>query len=42
LEQIRTGMELRRQEIMRSAQAVTSHQDFIDRHSKAPQAAPAD
>jgi tryptophan halogenase len=40
-EQIRTGMELRRQEIMRSAQAVTSHQDFIDRHCKAPQAAPA-
>jgi tryptophan halogenase len=42
LEQIRTGMELRREEILRSAQAVTSHQDFIDRHCKAPQAAPAD
>ena len=41
LEQIRTGMELRRQEILRSAQAVTSHQDFIDRHCKAPQTAPA-
>jgi len=42
LEQIRTGMELRREEIVRSAQAVTSHQDFIDRHCKAPQAARAD
>jgi tryptophan halogenase len=40
LEQICTGMELRREEIMRSAQAVTSHQDFIDRHCKAPQTAP--
>lgn len=37
LEQIRTGMQLRREEIERSAQAVTSHQDFIDRHCKAPQ-----
>lgn len=37
LEQIRTGMKLRREEIERSAQAVTSHQDFIDRHCKAPQ-----
>ncbi|MBW8891128.1 MAG: tryptophan 7-halogenase, partial [Burkholderiales bacterium] len=35
LEQIRTGMDLRREEIVRSAQAVTSHQDFIDRHCKA-------
>ena len=42
LEQIRTGMELRREEIMRSAQAVPSHQDFIDRNCKAPQAEPAD
>jgi len=42
LEQIRTGMELRREEIARSAQAVTSHQDFIDRHCKAPQPAPVD
>jgi tryptophan halogenase len=42
LEQIRTGMELRREEIMRSAQAVTPHQDFIDRPCKAPQTAPAD
>jgi tryptophan halogenase len=42
LEQIRTGMELRREEIMRSAQAVTPHQDFIDRHCKARQTAPAD
>ncbi|QUD90334.1 tryptophan halogenase family protein [Phenylobacterium montanum] len=41
LEQIRKGMELRREEIARSAQAVTSHQDFIDRHCKAPQTAPA-
>jgi tryptophan halogenase len=41
LEQIRTGMELRREEIMRSALAVTSHQEFIDRHCKAPQAGPA-
>ena len=41
LEQIRKGMELRREEIVRSAQAVTSHQDFIDRHCKAPQSAPA-
>ncbi|MCP1469269.1 tryptophan halogenase [Sphingobium sp. OAS761] len=39
LEQIRTGLKLRREEIMRSAQAVTSHQDFIDRHCKAPQKA---
>ena len=39
LEQIRTGMKLRREEIKRSAQVVTSHQDFIDRHCKAPQAA---
>jgi tryptophan halogenase len=35
LEQIRTGMKLRREEIMRSAQAVTSHQDFIARHCAA-------
>ncbi|SFJ37912.1 tryptophan halogenase family protein [Caulobacter sp. UNC279MFTsu5.1] len=35
LEQIRKGMELRREEIVSSAQAVTSHQDFIDRHCKA-------
>lgn len=38
LEQIRKGMELRREEINRSAQEVTSHQDFIDRHCKAPPA----
>ena len=36
LEQIRKGMELRREEIMRSAQEVTSHQDFINRYCKAP------
>ena len=41
LEQIRTGMKLRREEIVRSAQAVVSHQDFIDLYCKAPQAAPA-
>ncbi|HWU12845.1 MAG TPA: tryptophan halogenase family protein [Caulobacter sp.] len=41
LEQIREGMRLRREEILQSAQAVTSHQDFIDRYCKAPQAAPA-
>ena len=35
LEQIRTGMKLRREEIMRSAQGVTSHQDFIARHCAA-------
>lgn len=38
LEQIREGMRLRREEILQSAQAVTSHQDFIDRYCKAPQA----
>jgi len=42
LEQIRTGMKLRREEITRSAQAVTSHQDFIDRHCRAAQTAPTD
>ena len=36
LEQIRTGMKLRREEIVRSAQAVTSHQDFIERHCATP------
>jgi tryptophan halogenase len=36
LDQIRKGMDLRREEIIRSAQAVPSHQDFIDRHCKAP------
>ncbi len=36
LEQIRNGMKLRREEIMRSAQAVGSHQDFIARHCAAP------
>jgi len=36
LEQIRTGMKLRREEIVRSAQEVTSHQDFIERHCAAP------
>lgn len=41
LDQIRTGMKLRREEIMRSAQAVTSHQDFINSHCKAHQMAPA-
>lgn len=35
LEQIKKGMDLRRDEIRRSAQAVMSHQDFIDRHCKA-------
>jgi tryptophan halogenase len=35
LEQIRTGMKLRREEIMRSAQSVPSHQDFIERHCRA-------
>ncbi|MGR4863594.1 tryptophan halogenase family protein [Caulobacter sp. LARHSG274] len=35
LEQIRTGMDLRREEIMSSAQAVSSHQDFINSHCKA-------
>jgi tryptophan halogenase len=35
LEQIRTGMKLRREEIMRSAQAVPSHQQFIERHCAA-------
>jgi len=35
LEQIRTGMQLRREEIVRSAQQVPSHRDFIDRHCKA-------
>lgn len=39
LEQIRTGMKLRREEILRSAQEVSSHQDFIDGHCKAPQMA---
>jgi tryptophan halogenase len=37
LEQIRTGMKLRREEIVRSAQAVTSHEDFIARHCAAPE-----
>ena len=37
LEQIRTGMRLRREEIMRSARAVSSHQDFIARHCAAPE-----
>lgn len=41
LEQIRTGMKLRREEIVRSAQEVTSHQDFINSHCKAAQMAPA-
>ena len=36
LDQIRKGMDLRREEIIRSAQSVPSHQDFIDRHCKAP------
>jgi tryptophan halogenase len=35
LEQIRTGMKLRREEIMRSAQAVPSHQQFIDQVCRA-------
>ncbi|WP_212541929.1 tryptophan halogenase family protein [Sphingopyxis indica] len=39
LEQIRDGMKLRREEIMRSAQAVTSHRDFINSHCKAAQMA---
>lgn len=37
LDQIRNGMKLRREEIVRSARAVTSHRDFIDRHCKAAQ-----
>jgi tryptophan halogenase len=37
LEQIRTGMNLRREEIMRSAQEVSSHRDFIERHCAASQ-----
>ncbi|MBO9707944.1 MAG: tryptophan 7-halogenase [Caulobacter sp.] len=41
LEQIRRGMQLRREEIVRTAQTVPSHQDFIDRNCKAPQAASA-
>lgn len=36
LDQIRNGMELRREEVARSAQAVPSHQEFIDRYCKAP------
>jgi tryptophan halogenase len=36
LEQIRKGMDMRREEIVRSAQAVASHQDFIDQYCKAP------
>jgi tryptophan halogenase len=36
LEQIRTGMDLRREEVMRSAQAVSSHRDFIERNCAAP------
>lgn len=39
LEQIRTGMKLRREEIMRSAQEVSSHRDFINSHCKSPQMA---
>jgi tryptophan halogenase len=35
LEQIGTGMKLRREEIVHSAQAVTSHRDFIERHCRA-------
>jgi tryptophan halogenase len=38
LEQIRTGMKLRREEIMRSAQEVSSHQHFIERHCAASKA----
>ncbi|PSO11667.1 tryptophan halogenase [Sphingobium sp. AEW010] len=37
LDQIRNGMKLRREEIVRSARAVTSHRDFIDGHCKAVQ-----
>ncbi len=37
LDQIRNGMKLRREEIVRSARAVTSHRDFIDGHCKAAQ-----
>lgn len=39
LEQICTGMKLRREEIMRSAQEVSSHRDFINSHCKSPQMA---
>jgi tryptophan halogenase len=41
LEQIRTGMNLRREEIARSAQEVSSHRDFIERNCAAsrPEAA---
>jgi tryptophan halogenase len=35
LEQIGTGMKLRREEIVHSAQAVTSHRDFIEHHCRA-------
>jgi tryptophan halogenase len=38
LEQIRNGMKSRREEIVRSAQALTSHQDFIDQYCKADRA----
>lgn len=38
LEQIRTGMKLRREEIMQSAKLVSSHREFIDRHCAAPSA----
>jgi tryptophan halogenase len=38
LEQIRTGMKLRREEVARSAEAVIPHQDFIDRNCAAPSA----
>jgi tryptophan halogenase len=38
LEQTRSGMKSRREEIARSAQAVTSHQDFIDQYCKADRA----
>jgi len=40
LEEIRRGMQLRREEIARSAQAIPSHQNFIDHHCKARQTPP--
>lgn len=37
LQQISNGLRLRREEVMRSAKAVVSHQNFIDRNCKAPE-----
>lgn len=38
LEQISKGLKMRREEVFRSAKAVISHQGFIDRNCKAPEA----